>query len=181
MYKRKMPISQIMETKRLIINKIKITDKEDYFKNISHDKKVLETFICTYTETIDDFDISKYVNRDDILAIRIKETGNLIGIITKFNNEDNSIEIGYGIGSEYWNKGYVAEAVFCYLDKIFKNDEYDTVYASFFTNNLASKRVMEKLGMTYSHTNIEELEYLGVKRDLIYYKITKKEWLIKNK
>ena len=111
----------------------------------------------------------------------IKETGNLIGIITKFNNEDKSIEIGYGIGSQYWNKGYVTEAVISYLDEIFKNDQYDTVYASFFTNNLASKRVMEKLGMTFSHTNIEELEYLGVKRDLIYYKISKKEWLIKNK
>lgn len=35
-----------METERLIIDQIKETDKEDYFINISHDKKVLETFIC---------------------------------------------------------------------------------------------------------------------------------------
>ncbi|MCQ2087436.1 MAG: GNAT family N-acetyltransferase [Bacilli bacterium] len=170
-----------METKRLLINKTKITDKEDYFKNISHDKKVLETFICTYVESIDDFDFSKYINRDDIFAIRLKDTGKLIGIITKFDNKDDSIEIGYGIGSEYWNNGYVTEAVECYIDKVFKNNEYNTIYASFFTNNLASKRVMEKLGMKYSHTNLEELEYLGVKRDLIYYKISKNEWLNINK
>lgn len=170
-----------METKRLLINKIKITDKEDYFKNISHDKKVLDTFICTYAESLDDFDFSKYIDRDDILAIRLKDTGKLIGIITKFDNKDDSIEIGYGIGSEYWNNGYVTEAVECYIDKVFKNNEYNTIYASFFTNNLASKRVMEKLGMKYSHTNLEELEYLGVKRDLIYYKISKNEWLNINK
>ena len=31
-----------METERLIIDQIKETDKEDYFINISHDKKVLD-------------------------------------------------------------------------------------------------------------------------------------------
>mgnify|MGYP003293510303 CR=1 FL=1 len=170
-----------METNRLIIDDIKETDKENYFKNISHDRKVLETFICSYSECLDSFDFSKYIGRDDIKAIRLKESGDLIGIISIFDNKDNSIEIGYGIGSEYWNKGYVTEAVRCFLDDLFKNSKYDTVYASFFPNNLASKRVMEKLEMTYSHTNKEELEYLGIKRDLIYYKISKNEWLNKNK
>ena len=35
-----------METERLILDSIRESDKEDYFINISHDKKVLETFIC---------------------------------------------------------------------------------------------------------------------------------------
>ena len=37
--------------KRLIPN-----DKKDYFDNISNDKKVLETFVCSYVESLDDFD-----------------------------------------------------------------------------------------------------------------------------
>lgn len=161
-----------MDTNRLSITKLKIEDKEDYFKNISHNSKVLETFICTYQDSLDDFDFSKYVDRDDILAIRLKETGKLIGIVTTFSNNDGSVEIGYGIGSGYWNNGYATEAVSEFLKYLF--DRYDTIYASYFTGNLASKRVMEKVGMTYSHTNFKELTYLGVERDLIYYKISKK-------
>ena len=34
-----------METERLLIDPIRESDKADYFRNISNDKKVLETFI----------------------------------------------------------------------------------------------------------------------------------------
>lgn len=160
-------------TERIAIGTILESDKEDYFCNISHDKKVLETFICTYCEKIEDLDFSKYLNREDVLAIRLKETGKLIGILTLFGNQGKSVEIGYGIGSAYWNQGYTTEAVTCFLEYLFREKGYETVFASFFPNNIASRRVMEKVGMQYSHTNRNELEYLGLMRDLIYYKISK--------
>ena len=49
-----------METERLIIDQIRETDKEDYFINMSHDNKVLETFICRYADTMEEFDFSSY-------------------------------------------------------------------------------------------------------------------------
>ena len=55
-----------METERLIIDRIKETDKEDYFINISHDKKVLETFICRYADSLEKFDFSSYPGRQDL-------------------------------------------------------------------------------------------------------------------
>ena len=96
-----------METVRLIIDSIKETDKEDYFINISHDKKVLETFICRYAETMEEFDFSSYPGRQDLFAIRLKETGRLIGIISCFDEKDGSCEIGYGISVDkaYWGLG----------------------------------------------------------------------------
>ncbi len=164
-----------METKRLIIDELKKEDKEDYFNNISHDRKVLETFICTYQESLDKFDFEPYLNRKGILAIRLKENGKLIGILTEFLTDGKTVEIGYGIGSSYWNNGYVTEAVEAFIPYLFKERGFDTVYASCFIDNPASKRVMEKVGMTYSHTNYAELEYLGKSRDLIYYKIDRKK------
>ena len=62
-----------LETERLIIDPVRETDREDYFLNISHDKKVLETFICNYAESIEDFSIAPYVGRDDLFAVRLKE------------------------------------------------------------------------------------------------------------
>jgi len=162
----------MMETERLIIDRLKKEDKKDYFDNISHDKKVLETFICNYEESIYNFDYNKYIDSDWIYAIRLKENKKLIGILTIYKAQADSLEIGYGIGSKYWNKGYTSEAVKSFIPYLF--NEYpliNEIVASFFSDNLASKRVMEKCGMIYDHTSNNELEYLGKSRDLIYYKI----------
>ena len=158
-----------MQTNRLIIDSVKETDKLDYFLNISHDKKVLETFICRYAENIDDLDFTPYLSNDKLFAIRLKETGKLIGIILYFDENDGACEIGYGIGSSHWNQGYVTEALACFIDYCFTEKGFDKVYASFFVGNEASKRVMEKCGMTYDRFSPKELTYLDKERDLIYY------------
>lgn len=160
-----------METDRLIIDTVKETDKEDYFTNISHDKKVLETFICRYAETLEDFDFSDYSGREDLFAIRLKENGRLIGILSLFDEKDGSREIGYGIGSAYWGRGYATEAVKRFIDYLFEEKDVHTVRASCFIGNGASRRVMEKCGMTYERFSEKELTYLGVERDLDYYVI----------
>ena len=108
-----------METERLIIDQIKETDKEDYFINISHDKKVLETFICRYADSLEEFDFSSYPGRQDLFAIRLKGTGRLIGIILYFDEKEDSCEIGYGIGSGFWNQGYTTEAASRFLEYLF--------------------------------------------------------------
>ncbi len=160
-----------METERLILDPVRGSDKEDYFINISHDKKVLETFICRYAESLEDFDFSSYPGRTDLFAVRLKETGRLIGIVDFFDEKDGVCEIGYGIGSRYWNHGYATEAVRRFLDYLFCEKGLHTVYASFFTGNDASRRVMEKCGMTLDHFSEKELTYLGKERDLIYYAV----------
>ena len=164
-----------METERLILDEIVESDKEDYFVNISHDKKVLETFICRYAETLEEFDFSKYPGRKDLFAIRLQESGRLIGIILYFDETEDSCEIGYGIGSAYWNQGYTTEAVGCFLRFLFEEKGFRKVYASFFTGNDTSRRVMEKCGMVYDRFVENELNYLGVDRDLTYYVIERPE------
>ena len=167
-----------METKRLILDSIRESDKEDYFINISHDKKVLETYICRYAETLEDFDFSSYPGRPDLFAIRLKETGRLIGLINFFDEKDGACEIGYGIGSGYWGQGYATEAVRRFLEYLFYEKGFHTVYASFFAGNDASRRVMEKCGMTYDHFSEKELTYLGTERDLMYYAIRREPEVI---
>ena len=134
-----------MTTDRLVINKVTEKDKEDYFINISHDKKVLETFVCTYCENLDEFDFARYLDMNNLFAIRLKDTGRLIGIILWFGEEDKTCEIGYGIGSGYWNKGYATEAVGRFIKYCFEELGYKKIYASYFTGNDASRNVMEKM------------------------------------
>lgn len=164
-----------METERLVIDRVRADDKADYFHNISHDRRVLETFICNYAETLDDLDFSRYLGREDLFAVRKKAGGHLIGILTYFDVKDGACEIGYGFGSEHWGRGYGTEAVRAFLDYCFDTLGLERVYASFFPENTASGRVMEKCGMTYDRVSEKELTYLGRERDLIYYKIDKSE------
>ena len=154
-----------METERLIIDRVRETDKADYFANISHDRKVLETFICRYAETYEDFDLSPVLQNESLFAIRLKETGRLIGIILYFDEADGCCEIGYA-----------TEAVRRFLDYCFQEKGMKTVRASFFTGNEASRHVMEKCGMAYSHISEKELEYLGVERDLTYYAVSRDDF-----
>lgn len=160
-----------LETERLLIDPTWEGDKEDYFNCISHDRKVLETFVCRYADTLETFDFSSYPGREDLFAIRLKDTGRLIGIILYFDEKDGACEIGYGLGSAYWNRGYATEAVRGFLAALRREKGIRTVYASFFTGNDASRRVMEKCGMTYSRFSEKEFTYLGAERDLTYYAI----------
>ncbi len=164
-----------METERLMIDFLRESDKADYFKNISNDRKVLQTFVCNYEEDLESFDFSRNLAIPDLFAIRLKETGRLIGIILICELKGDSCEIGYGIGSAYWNRGYATEATKRFLEYCFFERGFKTVFASFFTGNEASRRVMEKCGMKYSHFCEKEFTYLGEERDLTYYVIHKGE------
>ena len=158
-----------METDRLIIDGVRPSDRLDYFRNISHDRQVLETFICRYAETPEEMDFDPILNSRTLFAVRLKDTGRLIGIILYFDETEESCEIGYGLGSDYWGRGYATEAVGCFLRYLMHEKGFRTVFASFFTGNDASRRVMEKCGMRYHHFSPKELKYLGRERDLVYY------------
>ena len=162
-----------IETERLIIDEIKPEDKESYFFNISHDKEVMKTFVCQYQEHMETFRFEQYLGRTDLFAIREKKSEHLIGIFVEceVNHDKHSLEIGYGLGKKYWGNGYMTEAVKAMIDHYFKYTDFRTVYASFFPENSASKSVMEKCGMTYSHIVEKEFSYLGKEWDLVYYKI----------
>ena len=67
----------------------------------------------------------------------------------------------------------MTEAVKAMISFYFTRTDIETVYASFFPENTASRRVMEKCGMTFSHINEKEITYSGIERDLVYYKIEK--------
>lgn len=165
-----------IETERLVIDRLRETDKEDYFLNISHDRKVLETFICRYADTLEDFDFSVCLSNDALYAIRLKDSGRLIGIMVICDETADSCEIGYGLGSGYWGHGYATEAVRAFIGYCFREKGLSSVCASFFTGNDASRRVMEKCGMAYSRFSEKELTYLGLERDLTYYAVSRNAW-----
>jgi ribosomal-protein-alanine N-acetyltransferase len=67
-------------------------------------------------------------------------------------NKDGSVEIGYGIAASYRNQGFAAEAARALIAWAFEHDDVQQVTAECRQENLASRRVLEKLGMECTGT-----------------------------
>jgi RimJ/RimL family protein N-acetyltransferase len=62
------------------------------------------------------------------------------------------IEVGWRLGAAYWHRGYATEGARAALDFGFRWLQADEIVSFTVPQNLRSRRVMEKLGMTHSAT-----------------------------
>lgn len=92
------------------------------------------------------------------------------------NHAHKSAEIGYWLGVPYWGQGYMTEAVWRVLRFGFEALELNRIFASYYVDNPASGRVMEKAGMRYEGTMRQHMLKWGVFKDLAYRAILREEW-----
>lgn len=97
----------------------------------------------------------KSLNPDDPdnydVGFALKETGELIGsggIV--YNAERDVWVIGYNLRADKWGNGYVPEAIQGLIDYVRKTRQINAIEGEFAEENAKSRRVMEKLGMTYN-------------------------------
>lgn len=101
-----------------------------------------------------------------------KKSGEFIGWCGLWRlNETDEIEVGYAIAKEFWGKNFAPEAAEAFLEYGFDELNLKKIVAVASPANTPSRRVMEKLGMSYDYTG----EFYG--RDLVHYTITREEFL----
>ncbi len=85
------------------------------------------------------------------LAVILKETGEFIGWcgLDHRNPADVDPALFYLLKAKYWGKGLATEATRALLGYAFDQLELGSLHAGAALENLASKRIMEKLGMKY--------------------------------
>jgi len=76
------------------------------------------------------------------------ETNNIVGCFDATKNQ-HKVDVGYLIAKQYWGKGYMSEALSSFISKAFELNDVYRVSAVCDVENEASKKVMEKVGMTY--------------------------------
>ena len=133
--------------------------------------------------------IKTVLSAPETYAVVLKETDEVVGSIglmmtrSKANCSkmaDNECEIGYWIGEPYWGQGLIPEAVNELLRYAFENLRQTTVWCGYYDGNEKSKRVQEKCGFIYSHTEENKLvPLLNEVRTEHFTKITLEDW--KNK
>lgn len=96
------------------------------------------------------------------------------GNIPKSSHE---AELGFWLGEEYWNKGYMSEASFVLLEYGFEVLKLHKVWCGYYLGNEKSKRVQEKIGFTYAYTREKvEIPLLDEIRVETIQVMTRKRW-----
>jgi len=101
-------------------------------------------------------------------AVVTRDTYKMIGTcgFTRFNTESNSAEVGYVLNPDFWGKGIAPEVVSKVVAFGFNELRLNRIEARYMEGNTRSRRVMEKVGMTYEGTNRESMfvkgEYVSV-------------------
>jgi [ribosomal protein S5]-alanine N-acetyltransferase len=110
-------------------------------------------------------------------AVELRETGELVGSIAiNPNDEHRRAEIGYWCALAHWGRGYATEAVRAIIDYGFRTLELNRVHAECHGDNPASRRVLEKVGMTYEGSLRQHSFRLGRFADKLQFGILRSEW-----
>ncbi|MCF7567374.1 GNAT family N-acetyltransferase [Sabulilitoribacter arenilitoris] len=174
-----------IETERLLLRELRLTDLEGMFeldsnpevhrylgnkpiKTKAESQKILESVLNQYKE--------RGIGR---FAAIEKSSGNFIGWTgLKFNTGDNEAlgkkrdfyDIGYRFIKRYWGKGYASESSFKMLDFGFKELKLKTIVGAAETKNIASNKVLKKIGLQFK----EVFSYEDVKVN--WYELNKEDY-----
>jgi RimJ/RimL family protein N-acetyltransferase len=107
-------------------------------------------------------------------AIVFPDADELIGSVAVYINAERGVtKMNYWIGKEYWGRGYCTEAVRAAATFALDELPIDSITAIHFSRNVASGRVMQKIGMKHLRHMPKRCEYRGRVEDLEVYVITK--------
>ncbi len=114
--------------------------------------------------------------KDDHAAIG--SVGLLFGENSNLVTNENEAELGYWIGVPFWGQGLIPEACREILRYGFDELGLKKIWCAYFNDNVKSKKVQEKIGFLYSHTN-ENIywELMNDYRTEHVYCMTRERWL----
>ena len=173
-----------LTTPRLVLRRLTVDDAQAMYDNWATDEKVPKYLSWNVHESVEftrelltkwvsEYDNPKYYR----WVIEFADT--IIGTINLHDIQDNAecCELGYCIGSKWWNMGIVTEAAGAVVRFTFDELGANRVCALHDTENVGSGKVMQKNGMKQEGLLREhKMRKDGTRGDLAYYAILKKDW-----
>lgn len=148
-------MNKILETQRLYLREMTPEDAEvayilnldpevlrytgdDPFESIEEAKTFLESYASYRT-----YGFGRW-------GVILKETGEYLGWCgLKYTPELDEFDIGYRLMKKFWGKGYATEAAEACLEFGFTQFNMKTIVGRAMPANVASVRVLEKIGLTF--------------------------------
>ena len=158
----------ILETDRLILREFLLSDAEAFFAMDSNPNVHQYLWNKPVQKIEETFEVIEFVRKQYMdngigrFAMISKETNEFIGWAgLKFNtemvnNKVNFYDIGYRLDEKFWGKGYASEASFAWLNYAFETMKIKTLEAAAHSYNVASNRILQKIGMQMTETYLED-------------------------
>ncbi|WP_066495805.1 GNAT family N-acetyltransferase [Abyssisolibacter fermentans] len=158
-------MSICIETRRLVLRQFSIEDAVELHK-ICNESYILKWMPDWRTSLEDMKGWIKWIDKQYdkatketariMLAVTLKSTGKLIGMVGIGNKEevDNEIEIAYFISEKYCNNAYISEAVKSMIEWAFEILKLEFIIAIVEIDNYPSQRVVEKCCFTKLDTRM---------------------------
>ena len=172
-----------IKTERLDLIEIKQTYLDDYYKLFS-DERVTEYYnIVPFKEKND---AQKYLDWfksrfDAKLGVRwgivLRGEKNMIGTLG-FNNfqKNHKANIGYDLQYDYWNRGIITEALREIIKFGFEELEINRIEAEVMQGNIASEKVLSKLGFKREGVLIDRMYWNERHYDMTMYSLLHSEF-----
>ena len=149
------------ETERLILRPWEEADAEDLYAYAKDERVGPVAGWPTHTSVENSREIIQTVlsapgnfavcRKEDNRAIG--SVGLMVGAQSNIGLPDTEGEIGYWIGVPFWGQGLIPEAVRELIRYAFLQLGLETLWCGYFDGNEKSRRVQEKCGFVYHHTD----------------------------
>ncbi len=151
----------IIETERLRLRPWTEGDAESLYRYAKDDRIGPIAGWNPHTSVENSLEIIKSVfSADGTFAVCLKENNVAIGCIGLMIGKQSNLtlpetqaEIGYWIGVPFWGQGLIPEACRELIRYAFDDMGLEQLWCGSFDGNEKSKRVQEKCGFKYHHTN----------------------------
>lgn len=172
----------VIETQRLWLRPVALGDAVDMHEYASDEETARHlTFsphesLAITQQTLANFFLTKLDDQDfESHAVVLKSENKMIGTCDLFNyGPDHCAEMGYTINKKYWNQGLVTEAGSALIDWGLNDLKLNKIIIAHHPENLASKRVIAKLGFRFVDYKVQTIK--GNSVVIPTYELTQKEY-----
>lgn len=173
----------MLNTERLLIKKVSLKDADSLFKVWSNDAVTKYMNIDSMTDVSHAEDMIKF-----FIAADYNNEANRMGIFLKENEEvaigscgfnyidfeNDRVEVGYELHSDYWRKGYMKEALTVLMDYAFETFNINRIEAKVDINNIPSQKLLENIGFEFEGVLRGYEKHRGQYIDIMMYSILNK-------
>ena len=180
----------MLHTKRLNIRELELTDINNvHLLHSLPETDEFNTLGIPETIQVTEKILSEWLNQKKqqprnsyVLGIELKEGEKFIGLIAINLGKQNYriAEVWFKIHKDFWRKGYTTEALIKLLDFGFNNLKLHRIEAGCAVDNIASIKVLEKVGMIREGMKPKKLPIRGEWKDNYFYGILEDDFNYKN-
>ncbi len=113
-----------------------------------------------------------------IWTARRTANGAFVGWFCLWPESEGLAELGYRLRRMDWGQGLASEGALALVNWGFESGQYDKIAATTMAINLGSRRVMEKIGLSYARTVMYDGPdpIPGSENGEVWYALTRSDW-----